>query len=89
MSAFWRRNVDLPAMLGPVTSQILASGNVQVDWQVSEPVALYLGVGTAARVPDPQERFFALSGARSATGAWMPGRVGQPGIRAPRNNGQR
>ena len=68
------------------TDQLLASGNVQVDWQVSEPVALYLGVGTAARVPDPQERFFALSGARSGTGAWMPGRVGYPGIQAPRNN---
>jgi iron complex outermembrane receptor protein len=64
----------------------LVSGNVQVDWQVSEPVALFLGVGSAARVPDPQERFFALSGSRTPTGTWMPGRVGFPELAAPRNN---
>ena len=27
ISAFWRRNVDLPAMFGPVTSQMRASGS--------------------------------------------------------------
>ncbi len=67
-------------------NEALVSGNVQADWKVSEPVALYLGIGSAARVPDPQERFFALSGSRSPTGAWMAGRVGDPSIRAPRNN---
>jgi iron complex outermembrane receptor protein len=74
-----------PGMPQTATNALL-SGNVQVDWQVSEPVALYLGVGSAARIPDPQERFFALSGSRTPTGTWMPGRVGYPEIAPPRNN---
>ncbi len=68
------------------SNDYLLSGNVQVDWQVSEPVALYAGIGSAARVPDPQERYFALSGSRTPTGTWMPGRVGFPELAAPRNN---
>jgi iron complex outermembrane recepter protein len=74
-----------PGMKQTANSYLL-SGNVQVDWQVSEPVGLYLGVGSAARVPDPQERFFALTGSRAPTGTWMPGRIGFPEIAAPRNN---
>jgi iron complex outermembrane receptor protein len=67
-------------------NDVLVSGNVQADWQVSEPVSLYAGVGSAARVPDPQERYFALSGSRSPTGTWMAGRVGFPELAPPRNN---
>ena len=51
MSAFWRRNVDLPAMLGPVTSQMRAVRHVVVA-----------GGGSARRPPVPSTQSFSMNG---------------------------
>jgi iron complex outermembrane receptor protein len=43
-------------------TDVLVSGNVQLDWAVGRGGSLFLGYGHGARVPDPQERYIALSG---------------------------
>lgn len=60
-SALYRR---FHAGLGPDLDRtdVLSAGNVQVDWDVTERAALFLGFGHGMRLPDPQERYMALSG---------------------------
>jgi iron complex outermembrane receptor protein len=43
-------------------TDVLLSGNVQADWAIGRGASLFLGYGHGARVPDPQERYIALSG---------------------------
>ncbi len=65
---------------------ILPGGNVQLAWRLAPTVDLWAGVGHAARSPDHQERYFALSG-MPAMGAQAakPGRIGRPDLRPMRN----
>lgn len=70
-----------PGPLPRSQDDLLVSGNLQADWQVSEPVSLFLGYGHGARVPDPQERYFALS----AT-AMSRGQVGNPTLAPVQND---
>jgi iron complex outermembrane receptor protein len=55
------------------------SGNLQLTFRVSEGVNLFLGLGYGVRVPDAQERYFALN--RMMGPDW----VGNPGLRPSRN----
>lgn len=73
-----------PAQLAKL--DVLPGANVQLDWRPSPGLTVSAGLGHAARPPDPQERYFALSGspAMGATPA-RPGRIGQPGLRPMHN----
>lgn len=72
----------------PLSAMVaLPSANLELDLRLAGPVTLYLGVGHAARVPDPQERFFALSGSPAmGPNPAKPGRIGNPSIAPPRNS---
>ncbi|WP_164981631.1 TonB-dependent receptor [Silvibacterium dinghuense] len=60
-----------------------ASGNAMVSWQATPDVAVFTGVGSNIRFPDPQERFYASSFSMSMSmeDAW----VGNPLLRHPRD----
>lgn len=65
---------------------VLPGGNVQLDWRVADSLKLWAGLGHAARPPDPQERYFALSGSPAmGTTPAKPGRIGDPTLRPMRN----
>ncbi|HEY3452560.1 MAG TPA: TonB-dependent receptor [Myxococcales bacterium] len=53
----------------------MPSGNARLEWAVLDELTALLGIGHAQRAPDPQERFFALSGMGG-----KPGTVGDPGL---------
>ncbi|HET8542226.1 MAG TPA: TonB-dependent receptor [Anaeromyxobacter sp.] len=61
---------------------VLLSGNVQVDVKVTDDVTAFAGYGHGARLPDAQERYFALS-PMSAT---SQGTVGLPTLDPVRND---
>ena len=66
-------------------TDIYPSGNVQLFYSLFEGGELFIGIGSAARVPDPQERFFALN--RMGTMENMLGDwVGNPNLDPERNN---
>jgi len=56
----------------------LPGGSLRARWQPSEGLEVSLGAGTAARVPEPQERWFSLKRMGSD---W----VGNPGLEPSRN----
>ncbi len=56
----------------------LAGGSLRARWQAAEGLEISLGAGTAARVPEPQERWFSLK--RMGTD-W----VGNPDLEPSRN----
>jgi iron complex outermembrane receptor protein len=60
---------------GLVRTDVLLAGNVQAEWTPLEGLAVFGGWGHGARVPDPQERYFALTG-MGGNADW----VGQPGL---------
>ncbi|GAB6066211.1 TonB-dependent receptor [Aquifex pyrophilus] len=65
-------------------SDLYPSGNIQLFYEVSKELELFVGLGTAVRVPDPQERYFALDrmGSMEAKyGDW----VGNPELDPERN----
>ncbi|NPB08601.1 MAG: TonB-dependent receptor, partial [Aquificae bacterium] len=55
------------------------SGNIQLFYSLSGGLELFAGLGSAVRVPDPQERYFALD--RMGSGDWL----GNPGLDPERN----
>ncbi len=60
------------------------SGNIQLFYSLSGGLELFAGLGSAVRVPDPQERYFALDrmGSMEASfGDWL----GNPGLDPERN----
>ncbi len=62
------------------------SGNVQLFYSLSPEVELFTGLGYAVRVPDPQERYFALNRAMQCSQtnpycAW----VGNPELKPSKN----
>ena len=57
-------------------TDVLASGNVQADLRVLEAATVFAGYGHGNRVPDPQERYYALTGM-----AGNPAYVGFPALR--------
>lgn len=63
-------------------TDVLPAGNLQVDWTVAPGSTLFVGVGHGARVPDPQERYMALSPMMAGSAAW----VGNPGLRPTQND---
>ncbi|NPB06576.1 MAG: TonB-dependent receptor [Aquificae bacterium] len=68
------------------TSQtdVYPSGNVQLLYQVREGLELFVGLGSAVRVPDPQERYTALDRVHNmekSMGDW----VGNPNLDPERN----
>jgi iron complex outermembrane receptor protein len=62
-------------------TDVLPSGNVQLDWTVARGATVFAGFGHGVRVPDPQERYFALTGM-----AGKPAWVGDPFLRPVRND---
>jgi len=70
----------LPADLA--RDDVLLSGNVQVDVRLTDSVTAFGGYGHGARLPDPQERYFALS----PMGATSAGTIGLPILDPPRND---
>ena len=60
-------------------TNILPSGNVQLTYSLSDSTELFVGLGSSARVPDPQERYFALK--RMGKPDW----VGNPKLDPERN----
>ncbi|RUM29414.1 MAG: hypothetical protein DSY32_03275, partial [Aquifex sp.] len=66
-------------------TDIYPSGNVQVFYTLKEGIELFAGLGSAVRVPDPQERYFALDrmgNVEKMMGDW----VGNPKLKPERNN---
>lgn len=63
-------------------TDLLPSGNVQLDFTAAQGATLFLGVGHGTRVPDPQERYMALAPMMAGAVAW----VGNPGLRPTRND---
>jgi len=59
-------------------SDSLPGGSLRLRWQASAPLELSVGVGSAARVPEPEERWFSLKRMGSD---W----VGNPGLDPSRN----
>lgn len=51
-----------PGAVERARTDVMAGGNVQLDWDLARGTTLFAGYGHAARVPDPQERYIALSG---------------------------
>ena len=68
MSAFWRRKVDLPAILGPVTSQMRASVTS------SKPVGMSGPAAASTQSFSMKEPDLAALSACSTTG-WRPPRI--------------
>jgi iron complex outermembrane receptor protein len=64
---------------------VLLSGNVQADVRLTDTATAFAGYGHGARVPDPQERFFALSGMVTPAG-WSAGTVGSPTLDPVQND---
>ncbi|WP_461829526.1 TonB-dependent receptor [Aquifex sp.] len=60
-------------------TDVLPSGNIQLTYELSKKVELFAGLGSAARIPDPQERYFALKRMKGAD--W----VGNPNLDPERN----
>jgi len=59
------------------------SGNIQFTYQFTESLSTFLGFGHAVRVPDPEERYFALQ----KMGTMMaPDWVGNPELKPTENN---
>jgi iron complex outermembrane recepter protein len=48
---------------------VMVSGNIQLDRDLGEGMSLFLGLGRGVRLPDPQERYFALENTPTAKGA--------------------
>lgn len=63
-------------------TDVLPSGNVQLDLDLSRGPALFLGFGHGTRMPDPQELYYANTPMMMG----MPGWVGNPGLRPTRND---
>jgi iron complex outermembrane receptor protein len=75
-----RYHAGLPADLARY--DVLLSGNVQADVRLTDALTAFVGYGHGERVPDAQERFFALS----AMGATMPGTIGLPTLDPVKND---
>jgi iron complex outermembrane receptor protein len=54
------------------------SGNLQLFYELQKDTELFVGLGHSVRVPDPQERYFAL---KRMSSDW----VGNPELKPPRN----
>jgi len=59
------------------------SGNMKIDYDISDSLNAFIGFGHTVRVPDPEERYFALQ--RMGTEA-KPDRVGNPELDTVKNN---
>jgi iron complex outermembrane recepter protein len=73
----------LPASL--TRDDVLVSGYLQAEYRPVEAVTVTAGYGHGERLPDPQERFFALPGSVQGTTV-NPGTVGNPVLRKARND---
>ena len=65
-------------------SETYPSGNIQLSYRPTETVKINAGIGYSVRVPDGQERYFALDRTgmmESIYGDW----VGNPALKPPRN----
>jgi len=62
-------------------SDTILTGSVQIDEKLSPRLSLFVGGGHGSRLPDPQERFFALPGTPTSRGT-----VGNPTLRCPVND---
>jgi iron complex outermembrane recepter protein len=76
--AVYRPGEDLPLS----RTDLLASGNLQLEWAVAGASTLFLGYGHGARTPDPQELYIA----GTAMMAGMPAWVGNPSLRPTQND---
>jgi iron complex outermembrane receptor protein len=76
--ATYRPGVEQPLS----RTDVLPSGNLQLDWTVAPGATLFLGYGHGTRMPDPQELYIASSPMM----ANMPGWVGDPNLRPVRND---
>lgn len=63
-------------------TDVLASGNVQLELDLARGPALFLGFGHGTRMPDQQELYYASTPMMEG----MPGWVGNPGLRPARND---
>lgn len=61
-------------------TDVLPSGSVRLAWRIAEGLQATAGVGHTVRVPEPNERYFAL---RRAGSDW----VGDPSLAPSRNTG--
>lgn len=59
------------------------SGNVRFSYDISRSLNAFAGVGHGVRVPDPQERYFAL---KRMGDMMKPDWVGNPGLQPTKNN---
>lgn len=71
-----RYHADVPALR---RNDLLLSGNVQADVKLTNTLSAFLGYGHGVRLPDPQERYFALSSMLAGT-TLTPGTVGNPAL---------
>jgi iron complex outermembrane receptor protein len=60
---------------------VLLGGNLQAEHEIARDVTVFGGYGHGTRVPDPQERYLALSGMMG-----NPDWLGSPGLDAPRSD---
>jgi iron complex outermembrane receptor protein len=69
--------------MGIDQSDTYVSGNIKMNYTVSDALSLFAGFGHTERVPDPEERYIALR--RMGTQA-VPDRVGNPALDTVKNN---
>lgn len=65
-----------------VQTDTLLSGNIQLEYAASGALSVFLGLGHGTRVPDPQERYFALAGIPGMSN----GTTGNPNLVPVKNN---
>lgn len=67
----------------PTVVDELTAGNLRLTYAASDATEVFVGLGYGNRLPDPQERFFALQ--RMGTTA-MPDYVGNPTLKPTKNS---
>lgn len=67
----------------PTVVDEMTAGNARLTYEINDNFEVFAGFGHGARLPDPQERFFALQ--RMGTTA-MPDYVGNPHLKVTKND---
>ncbi len=67
----------------PTVADEMTAGNARLTYELNDRMEVFVGFGHGSRLPDPQERFFALQ--RMGTAA-MPDYVGNPNLKVIHND---
>lgn len=67
----------------PTVVDEMTAGNARLTYEINDRFEVFAGFGHGARLPDPQERFFALQRMGNAA---MPDSVGNPHLKVTKND---